>query len=277
MMQNLIPTFNRIEIALNQAGLEDKIELPKVVVIGSQSAGKSSVLESIAGFDFLPRGTGLVTRWPLIMQCVKTNTPKTHVIFAHKPDTKISDFNKVRQEIIDQTEVFAGSGKGIVKNEIIMTIYSKDVVDLTLIDLPGFIKNATEDQPKELPKTIKTMVKNYINKESTIILAIHSATEDIANSESLQFARRYDKLGERTAGVITKVDLMDKGTNANSLLKGEEYQLKHGYVAIKGRSQQDIKDGKTIKDALEDEKKYFEDHPDYKAIAQHQGIKHLSK
>lgn len=182
----------------------------------------------------------------------------------------------MKQEIEDQTQVLAGSGKGIVKNEITVTVYSKDVVDLTLIDLPGFIKNATDDQPKELPKSIKTMVKKYISKDSTFILAIHSATEDIANSEALQFARRYDQNGERTIGVITKIDLMDDGTNALNLLKGEEYQLKHGYVAVKGRSQQAIKDGKTVKDALADEKKYFEDSPDYCKIAHLQGIKFLS-
>ena len=277
MMQNLIPMFNLIDKALSQAGLDDKIELPKIAVIGSQSSGKSSVLESIAGFDFLPRGTGLVTRCPLIMQCIKTNTSKPYLIFSHKPDEKFSDFNRARQEIEDQTKVLAGSGKGIVKNEITVSIYSKDVVDLTLIDLPGFIKNATEDQSDSLPRDIKSMVKKYIIKESTFILAIHSATEDIANSESLQFARRYDKNGERTIGVITKVDLMDKGTNALNLLKGEEYQLKHGYVAVKGRSQQDIKDGKTVKDALAEEKKYFDDSPDYSKIAHLQGIKFLSK
>ena len=276
MMQNLIPAFNLIDKALSQAGLDDKIELPRIAVIGSQSSGKSSVLESIAGFDFLPRGVGLVTRCPLIMQWVKTDTPKPYVVFGHKPDDKIRDFNKVREEIVDQTNVLAGAGKGIVKSEIVLTIYSKDVVDLTLIDLPGFIKNATEDQSKDLPKNIKTMVKKYISKESTWILAIHSATEDIANSESLQFAKRYDLNGERTLGVITKIDLMDKGTNALSLLKGEEYQLKYGYVAVKGRSQQDIKEGKTIKDALIEEKKYFENNPDYSEIAHLQGIKYLS-
>ena len=276
MMQNLIPVFNLIDKALSQAELDDKIELPRIAVIGSQSSGKSSVLESIAGFDFLPRGVGLVTRCPLIMQWIKTDTPKPYVVFGHKPDDKIRDFNKVREEIVDQTNVLAGAGKGIVKTEIVLTIYSKDVVDLTLIDLPGFIKNATEDQPKDLPKSIKAMVRKYISKENTWILAIHSATEDIANSESIQFAKRYDLNGERTLGVITKIDLMDKGTNALSLLKGEEYQLKYGYVAVKGRSQQDIKEGKTIKDALIEEKKYFENSPDYSEIAHLQGIKYLS-
>ena len=277
MMQNLIPMFNLIDKALSQAGLDDKIELPKIAVIGSQSTGKSSVLESIAGFDFLPRGAGLVTRCPLIMQCIKTNTPKPYLVFSHNPDEKFSDFNKARREIEEQTKVLAGYENGIVKNEITVSIYSKDVVDLTLIDLPGFIKNATGIQPATLPKDIKSMVKKYIIKESTLILAIHSATEDIANSESLQFARRYDRNGERTIGVITRIDLMDKGTNALNLLKGEEYQLKHGYVAVKGRSQQDINDGKTVKDALAEEKKYFENSPYYSQIAHLQGIKFLSK
>ena len=87
-----------------------------------------------------------------------------------------------------------------------------------------------------------------------MVLAIHAANDDIANSESKQFANRYDPNGDRTLGVITKIDLMDKGTNALNLLRGEEYQLKYGYVAVKGRSQQDIKEGKTIKDALIEEK-----------------------
>ena len=276
MMEKLVPVFNLIDGALTKAGLDDKIELPRIAVIGSQSSGKSSVLESIAGFDFLPRGIGLVTRCPIIMQCVKSNISKPYVVFGHKPEERLTDFKKVREEIKEQTNVLAGTGKEIVKTEIIVTIYSKDVVDLTLIDLPGFIKVAEEGLPENLPKTIQRLVRKYIIKESTCILAIHSATEDIANSESLQFARKYDPNGERTLGVLTKIDLMDKGTNALSLLKGKEYQLKQGYVAVKGRSQQDIKDGKTIKHALAEEKKFFRENPDYSDISEKQGIKYLS-
>lgn len=273
-MESLIPIYNSLEEILSSVDLTDTIELVRIVVIGSQSAGKSSVLESIAGIDFLPRGAGLVTRCPIVMQCIKSKNKEPYAVFSHK-EGPFKDFKEVRKEIMRRTNELAGDDRKIVESEIRLTIYSEDVVNLTLVDLPGLINVTEENQNENTPKLIRKLVKKFIKKDSTIILAITPATDDVANSAAIKLAKKYDKEGKRTLGVLTKVDLMDKGTNVLKLLKGEEFKLKHGYVAVKGRSQQDIKDDKTIKDAQKDETEYFQKSEDYSDIARYQGIKHL--
>lgn len=125
------------------------IELPQIVVIGAQSAGKSSVLESIVGRDFLPRGSGIVTRCPLVLQLrridpkgdsIDPNAGVEYGEFLHKKGQKFPDFKQVCQEIINETNRIAGSSKGISDKPISLTIYSPNVVDLTLVDLPGITK-----------------------------------------------------------------------------------------------------------------------------------------
>ena len=71
-MDQLIPLVNKLQDALAMADVEEPIDLPQIVVVGSQSSGKSSVLESLVGRDFLPRGSGIVTRRPLILQLINT-------------------------------------------------------------------------------------------------------------------------------------------------------------------------------------------------------------
>jgi dynamin 1-like protein len=118
-----------------------------------QSTGKSSTLESIVRHSFLPRGKGIVTRCPLILQLIHcpTNEKKyrnEHKIgsdkeewgvFKHKPDV-FYDFNKIREEIEGQTNIIAGNNKGITNTPISLKIFSPKVVNLTLVDLPGLIK-----------------------------------------------------------------------------------------------------------------------------------------
>ena len=79
-------------------------------------------------------------------------------------------------------------------------------------------------------------------------------------------ARQIDPKGIRTVGVITKIDIMDAGTNAKKMLSGQEVQLRLGYVGVKNRSQADINSNKRVKEALREEKKYFEEHPIYSSL-----------
>ena len=138
--------MNEIQLALSEAQLEHPIQLPRIAVIGSQSSGKSSVLESIVKEDFLPRGTGIVTRCPLILQLINNEygTDK-YATFSHKEDI-FKDFSQVTIEIQERTNELAGSEKKIVDKPIYLTICSPDVPNLTLIDLPGFTKLSTDDQ-----------------------------------------------------------------------------------------------------------------------------------
>jgi len=104
---------------------------------------------------------------------------------------------------------------------------------------------------------------SYIIQPNALILALSPANADLANSDSLRIAKEVDPKGDRTIGVLTKIDLMDEGTNAKDLLMGDVYPLKLGYYAVKCRSQKNINDKVTIREAIAIEKKFFNEHPDY--------------
>ena len=108
-MQSVILNMNRIQKVLSGAKLEYKIDLPSIAVVGSQSSGKSSVLEAIVGEDFLPRGTGIVTRCPLKLQLINDSSYENKVAtFEHLPRFKATDFSKVCKEIKKKTDDSAG-------------------------------------------------------------------------------------------------------------------------------------------------------------------------
>lgn len=189
-------------------------------------------------------------------------------IFDNQKDLKYTDFSKVKSKIIDITDQIAGSNKGIVDQPLILTIYSHSCPDLTLIDLPGITKIPlnNSDQTKDIEKITKTMSIRYCNDPMTIILCVVSANADLSTSEALKIAKDLDPTGERTIGVLTKVDIMDKGTDAVKILKNNEIYLKLGYVAVRNRSQMDINNGMKVKEALEQEQKYFSSHCVYSAL-----------
>ena len=160
--------------------------------------------------------------------------------FTHRPGEKYYDFAKVKEEIEMDTNKICGSNKDISQIPIIVKIYSRTVIDLTLVDLPGITKIPTGDQPHDIEARINDLNLKFISPRTTIIMAVCAANVDLANSDALKLARRVDPLGERTIGVITKIDLMDEGTNALDLLSGKIIPLKLGYVGVVCRSQKDI-------------------------------------
>ena len=253
------------------------MELPQIVVIGAQSSGKSSVLESIVGKDFLPRGSGIVTRCPLVLQLKKINPNlQEFAEFLHAKGNKFTDFSLVREEIIAQTKKIAGDTKGVTDEAISLTIYSPRVVDLTLVDLPGITKVPVLGQPKDIEVRIKEIVYKFITPQNAVILALTAANTDLANSDAIQMAREVDPHGERTVGVVTKIDLMDEGTDARDLLMGKIYPLKLGYFGIRCRSQKNIDDGVVIAEALEKERIFFEKHPTYCSFTDKLGVPYLT-
>lgn len=115
-------------------------------------------------------------------------------------------------------------------------MYSPTVPDLTLVDLPGVTRNPVGDQPKNIEEITKGLVTEYCQSPETIILCVIPANIDLANSDALKLAAQLDPNGIRTLGVLTKVDLMDEGTDCSKVLNNEEIKLRHGYIAVKGRS-----------------------------------------
>ncbi|EAX95723.1 Dynamin central region family protein [Trichomonas vaginalis G3] len=277
-MDTLIPVLNKLQDVFQRVG-HDSIDLPQIVVVGCQSCGKSSVLESLVQKDFLPRGSGIVTRRPLVLQLVHNDgdqKPKEFAVFNHKPDEIFTNFDKVRQEIEDETDRLCGSNKGVTDAPINLRVTSPNVLNLTLVDLPGLTKVAVEGQAADLPQQIRNMVMSYITKENAIILAITPANTDLANSDSLLIAREVDPKGTRTIGVITKLDIMDKGTNARDVLLNKVYPLNLGYIGVVNRSQKDIDDGKPMEKVIESEHRFFLTTPEYRDLAETCGYKYLA-
>ncbi|KAG7093397.1 hypothetical protein E1B28_007079 [Marasmius oreades] len=284
MDSDLIKLVNRLQDTFHNLGGE--LDMPQLVVVGSQSAGKSSVLETIVGQDFLPRGQGIVTRRPLILQLVHTPIPSEPSPnappftewgqFLHL-DKRFTDYAEIRKEIEQETFRVAGQNKGISKLPISLRIYSPNVLDLTLVDLPGLTKIPVGDQPSDIERQIRNLVVDYISKPNSVILAVSPANVDLANSESLKLARSVDPQGRRTIGVLTKLDLMDAGTNALDILTGRVYPLKLGFIGVVNRSQQDINSEKSMEDALDSETEFFRNHPAYRNIAHKNGTKYLAK
>lgn len=249
----------------------------------------------------LPRGSGIVTRRPLVLQLI--NRPAAEKLsngvtegdikdaskgdheanvnewgeFLHIPGQKFYDFNKIRDEIVKETEAKAGRNVGISPAPINLRIYSPNVLTLTLVDLPGLTKVPVGDQPRDIERQIKDMVLKQISKPNAIILAVTAANVDLANSDGLKLAREVDPEGQRTIGVLTKIDLMDQGTDVVDILAGRIIPLRLGYVPVVNRGQRDIENKKKIDLALKAEKEYFENHPSYRNKASYCGTPYLAR
>ncbi|XP_014259591.1 dynamin-1-like protein isoform X2 [Cimex lectularius] len=287
-MEALIPVINKLQDVFNTVGA-DAIQLPQITVVGTQSSGKSSVIESLVGRSFLPRGTGIVTRTPLILQlnyCPKDDKEKRSqeegtlnvdewAVFLHKKSKVYTDFEEVRTEIEAETSRMAGHNKGICSEPIVLKIYSPTVLNLTLVDLPGLTKVPVGDQPEDIENQIRKLVLHYIGNPNSIILAVVTANTDMATSESLKISKDVDPEGRRTLAVVTKLDLMDAGTDAIDILCGRVIPVKLGIIGVVNRSQQDIMDKKTIKDALRDEGMFLQ--KKYPTLANRNGTHYLAK
>ncbi|XP_075987343.1 dynamin-1 shibire isoform X6 [Anticarsia gemmatalis] len=274
-MQQLIPIVNKLQDAFVQMGVHMSLDLPQIAVVGGQSAGKSSVLENFVGRDFLPRGSGIVTRRPLILQLINANAE--YAEFLHCKGKKFVDFNEVRAEIEGETDRITGSNKGISPVPINLRVYSPNVLNLTLIDLPGLTKVPIGDQPVDIEQQIKGMIFQFIRRESCLILAVTPANTDLANSDALKLAKEVDPQGLRTIGVITKLDLMDEGTDARDVLENKLLPLRRGYIGVVNRSQKDIDGRKDIAAALAAERKFFLSHPSYRHMADRLGTPYLQR
>lgn len=286
-MEALIPVINKLQDVFNTVGA-DIIQLPQIAVVGTQSSGKSSVLESLVGRDLLPRGTGIVTRRPLILQLVhvdpedRRKTSEENGVdgeewgkFLHTKNKIYTDFDEIRQEIENETERVSGNNKGISDEPIHLKIFSPHVVNLTLVDLPGITKVPVGDQPKDIELQIRELILKYISNPNSIILAVTAANTDMATSEALKVAREVDPDGRRTLAVVTKLDLMDAGTDAMDVLMGRVIPVKLGLIGVVNRSQLDINNKKSVADSIRDEHGFLQ--KKYPSLANRNGTKYLAR
>ncbi|KAI9887241.1 MAG: dynamin-like GTPase mgm1 [Watsoniomyces obsoletus] len=265
--QMMILTKKMIEIRsiLQTVGQSDALTLPSIVVIGSQSSGKTSVLEAIVGHEFLPKGSNMVTRRPIELTLI--NTPEATSEYGVFPSLglgKLTDFTQIQRTLTD-LNLAVPEADCISDEPIQLSIYSPNVPDLSLIDLPGYIQVTGLNQPMELKQKIADLCDRYIQPPN-VILAISAADVDLANSTALRASRRVDPRGERTIGVITKLDLVDP-QRAVQILTDRKYPLRLGYVGVVCRVPNTTgglfsKGSANLTDAIsKNERAYFSAHP----------------
>uniref|UniRef100_A0A672PII6 Dynamin-1-like protein n=1 Tax=Sinocyclocheilus grahami TaxID=75366 RepID=A0A672PII6_SINGR len=292
-METLIPIINRLQEVFLTLGAEI-IQLPQIVVVGSQSSGKSSVLESLVGRDFLPRGSGIVTRRPLVLQLVNVppleerrkqdNGNKSYIYicikaeewgtFLHCKNQIFTDFSEIRKEIAEETDR-STNNKGISPEPIYLKIYSPNVLSLTLVDLPGITKVPVGDQPEDIETQVQEMILSYISNPNSLILCVSPANSDLATSDALKLAREVDPDGRRTLLVVSKLDLMDAGTDALEVLLGRVIPVRLGIIGVVNRSQHDLNTQKSLDDSCKDEQVFLQRH--YPSLASRCGSRYLAR
>lgn len=181
----------------------------------------------------------MVTRRPIELTLVYTpakadgKTPEEYGEFPALGLGKITNFAQIQQTLTD-LNLAVPSSEAISNDAIDLRIYSPNVPDLTLIDLPGYVQISSMDQPETLKEKIASLCERYI-REPNIILAVCAADVDLANSPALRASRKVDPLGLRTIGVITKMDLVPPEQGA-TILAGNRYPLHLGYVGVVTKS-----------------------------------------
>ncbi|EOY09967.1 Dynamin related protein 4C [Theobroma cacao] len=233
--------------------MKEGIQLPTIVVVGDQSSGKSSVLESLAGIS-LPRSQGICTRVPLIMRLQSHQSPTPELHLEYNGKTVPVEESHITTAINLATDEIAGHGKGISNTPLTLVVKKDGVPDLTMVDLPGITRVPVQGQPENIYEQIRDIIMEYITPEESIILNVLSATVDFSTCESIRMSQKVDKTGERTLAVVTKADrapedLFEKVT-------ADDVNIGLGYVCVRNR----IGD-ESYEEARREEARLFQTHP----------------
>ncbi|CAF2261462.1 unnamed protein product [Rotaria magnacalcarata] len=239
---------------------DDGITLPNVVVVGDQSSGKSTLLEALSLVE-LPKGSGIVTRCPLVLRLRRSDVRRLYRLNGNNKTLLDEKNTNILKYIEEETKKLAGNEKNVVKDLIELQVDDPNVRDLTVVDLPGIARNPIADQPKDIHKQTTDLIRHFIRQEGSVILCVFPANVDIATVESFTIARECDPTGERTIGVITKSDLaVNHDILIQQLLmdRPDVLHLKLGFIAVRNRS---TEERISLKDARKREKEFFSQHP----------------
>ena len=261
----------------------DEFSVPNVIVVGMQSSGKSSVLEHLTGMAF-PRGEGMCTRVPTVVS-VQGGVYDPSLTISVNPDYSepwsppvvYGDSQKFGEVITALTDRLTNEGE-IGEQPIYVKLCAPKTPTFTITDVPGITMNAKDlNESERLEKQTTELTKKMIgDSPDTLVLVVLSATEDFTTSKALQLARTLDPNGERTIAVVTKIDNLPEGTDLVKNMSGEVIHLKHGFFAVRNRTQKEIDEDLDIAelDLLEEE--LFRSHPVLKNLpTEQQGMPRL--
>ncbi|GLU02374.1 hypothetical protein SLE2022_196260 [Rubroshorea leprosula] len=233
--------------------MKEGIQLPTIVVVGDQSSGKSSVLESLAGIH-LPRGQGICTRVPLIMRLQNQDTAEPELFLEYSEKTVPVEEDQIADAISLATDEIAGSGKGISNTPLTLVVKKNGVPDLTMVDLPGITRVPVHGQPENIYEQVTEMIMGYIKPEESIILNVLSATVDFSTCESIRMSQQVDRNGQRTLAVVTKADKSPEGLREK--VSSNDVNIGLGYVCVRNRVGDE-----SFEEARGEEENLFETHP----------------
>lgn len=224
------PLLDAVDCLRNLKIMQEGIQLPTIVVVGDQSSGKSSVLESLAGIS-LPRGQGICTRVPLIMRLQNHCTRQPELSLEYNGKVVHTDEEHISEAIIAATGEIAGMGKGISNQPLTLVVKKEGVPDLTMVDLPGITRVPVHGQPEDIYEQISKIIMEYITPEESIILNVLSASVDFTTCESIRMSQRVDKTGQRTLAVVTKVDKAPEGLLEK--VTADDVSIGLGYICVR--------------------------------------------
>ncbi|XP_022719868.1 dynamin-related protein 4C-like [Durio zibethinus] len=251
----LIDAIDRLRLLMV---MKEGIQLPTIVVVGDQSSGKSSVLESLAGVN-LPRGQGICTRVPLIIRLQKDARPRPELYLEYNGKIVPVDESNIATAINLATDEVAGHGKGISNTPLTLVVKKGEVPDLTMVDLPGITRVPVHGQPENIYEQIRDIIMQYITPKESIILNVLSATVDFSTCESIRMSQQVDKTGERTLAVVTKADKAPEGLLEK--VTADDVNIGLGYVCVRNR----IGD-ESFEEARKEEARLFQTHPNLSRI-----------
>ncbi|CAB4416615.1 unnamed protein product [Rhizophagus irregularis] len=305
---------------LRRMGAQSAVDLPTVVFCGNQSAGKSSLLEAISGIQ-LPRSDGTCTRCVMEIRLIKSSSewscqvslrkeydnfdeklirpeetkfgriithPNEVEIVARRaqkallnPDCKPEDFFEWDFESLSYEEDADKNALKFTKNVVCLEIKGPNVPNLSLIDLPGIIRHVEKVEDERFIRLIEELVENYISKEKSIIVATISCKDEIDNQAIITLAKKADKQGLRTLGVLTKPDTIEEGTHDTwmKIMRGDAHRLALGYYVVRNPKPKELKEGITFKEARKNEKNFFDNEEPWRSfyIRDRLGVEHLQK
>ncbi len=256
-----------------------ELPVPQIAVFGDQSSGKSSLLESISGIPF-PKGTGLVTKCPTRITMVNAPSKVWQATITLPSKIQLtSEDQTILQTVYSPTDLTAllerastiitsKSMNGFSSDSIHVCVESAQTPDLSLVDLPGIIRTTTAGQDRSVISEVDELLRHYMIQQETVILAVIPANQDIATVDILERAAKLDPQGERTIGVLTKPDLVDKGAEEEILhiIRNVRKPLRLGYVIVKNRNQAELKSSLSLENSLVAEDEYFQHHQVWKNV-----------
>lgn len=243
-----------------------KIDIPGVVVTGAQSSGKSSLLENLASIR-LPTGQNITTRVPLILRLEYKKDIEKQTAYISKTSNisegeYIDDIKSIPSKIEEYTKDLAGENGRVVDSPIHLKVIQSSTPSVTLIDLPGITHMSVNNIQDDIHEQTTGLVNKYISNERMIIICVVPAQDDFANSEAIKISKKIDTDGQRTLGVITKIDVCHEDVSDKITGSGNNIHLKHGFVAVKNN----VDTKKTFKDSLRSEKEFFNSNSYYKNL-----------